>query len=81
MSFLNFFVAFLCYNFIKIFAKLLNFIISCKFYILFLQYQSYYGFKSSTLNKYYFPTQNLLSDAESNICKYNALIISDITLF
>ena len=29
----------------------------------------------------YFPTQNLLSDAESNICKYNAVIINDITLF
>ena len=28
-----------------------------------------------------FPTQNLLSDAESNICKYNAVIINDITLF
>jgi len=25
--------------------------------------------------------QNLLADAESNICKYNAVIISDITLF
>ena len=31
--------------------------------------------------KIYFPTQNLLSDAESNICKYNAVIINDITLF
>ena len=30
---------------------------------------------------FYFPTQNLLSDAESNICKYNAVIINDITLF
>ena len=30
---------------------------------------------------YHFPTQNLLSDAESNICKYNAVIINDITLF
>ena len=29
----------------------------------------------------YLPTQNLLSDAESNICKYNAVIINDITLF
>ena len=29
----------------------------------------------------YLPTQNLLSDAESNICKYNPLIDNDITLF
>ena len=33
------------------------------------------------VNQTYFPTQNLLSDAESNICKYNAVIINDITLF
>jgi len=31
--------------------------------------------------KNHFPTQNLLSDAESNICKYNPLIDNDITLF
>ena len=31
--------------------------------------------------KNHFPTQNLLSDAESNICKYNAVIINNITLF
>ena len=30
---------------------------------------------------FYFPTQNLLSDAESNICKYKTLIYSGITLF
>ena len=30
---------------------------------------------------FYLPTQNLLSDAESNICKYNTVIINDITLF
>ena len=29
----------------------------------------------------HFPTQDILSDAESNICKYNPLIDSDITLF
>ena len=29
----------------------------------------------------YFPTQNLFSDAESNICKHNTVIINDITLF
>ena len=29
----------------------------------------------------YLPTQNLFSDAESNICKYNSVIINDITLF
>ena len=36
---------------------------------------------AETTANLHFPTQNLLSDAESNICKYNEMIINDITLF
>ena len=39
------------------------------------------GRRGRLFESLHFPTQNLLSDAESNICKYNAVIISDITLF